>query len=148
MLSENVFLKNNLRFKISSFWSSHPLKPLISEIILSQCLYKGGIKQFLRGISPRGQSLQDWQYSFYFLVSPKENERNFQYEHTYTYTFSLKSFYVQKGFVCFKCMFVILYRYRDTYIPIYFHEKGWDEVQVHDTIVLVLIEDCSIFEAI
>ena len=57
-------------------------KPVISGIILSQCVYKGGIKQFIRGISPRGQSLQDWQYSFYFLVSPKENERNFQYQHT------------------------------------------------------------------
>ena len=79
MVSATLFL-NKLWLKISSW---HQLKPLICEIILSQCLYKGGIKQFIRGISPRGQSLQDWQYSFYFLVSPKENERNFQYEHTF-----------------------------------------------------------------
>ena len=68
MVSATFFL-NKLRLKSSSW---HQLKPLICEIILSQCLYKGGIKQFIRGISPRGQSLQDWQYSFYFLLSPKK----------------------------------------------------------------------------
>ena len=82
-------------------------KPVISGIILSQCVYKGGIKQFIRGISPRGQSLQDWQYSFYFLLSPQENERNFQYEHTYTYTCSTGSRIPRKVFYFLNKMCVI-----------------------------------------